>query len=168
MEKKSLRNRLDKILNNAPALKEILFSSDQIDIKRKKLTKFLADMLIATFDDDPAIPPLEWILTRDAIQVFSNILSTRNESLAGFSLLQYINDLIHKENFKQIQMPSSGFFAELDHLIRGITGKTGVYPYKIPAPSEKITNNIRIPAETFLNISPKLFLIFPIIVYSGE
>jgi len=133
MEKKSLRNRLDKILNNAPALKEILFSSDQIDIKRKKLTKFLADMLIATFDDDPAIPPLEWILTRDAIQVFSNILSTRNESLAGFSLLQYINDLIHKENFKQIQMPSSGFFAELDHLIRGITGKTGVYPYKIPA-----------------------------------
>ncbi|MCD4788269.1 MAG: KamA family radical SAM protein, partial [Desulfobacterales bacterium] len=103
------------------------------DIKRKKINKFLADMLMATFDDDPAIPPLEWILTRDAIRVFRNILSTRNESLAGFSLLQYINDLLHKENFEQIQMPGSGFFAELDHLIRGITGKTGVYTDKIPA-----------------------------------
>jgi lysine 2,3-aminomutase len=133
MEKEKIRNRLDKILNKAPALKEIIFSSDPIDIKRKKINKFLADMLIATFDDDPAIPPLEWILTRDAIRVFRNILSTRNVSLTGFSLLQYINDLLYKENFEQIQMPSSGFFAELDHLIRGITGKTGVYTDKIPA-----------------------------------
>ena len=133
MEKESIRNRLDKILSNAPVLKEIIFSSDPIDIKRKKINKFLADMLMATFDDDPAIPPLEWILTRDAIRVFRNILSTRNESLTGFSLLQYINDLLHKENFEQIQMPGSGFFAELDRLIRGITGKTGVYTDKIPA-----------------------------------
>jgi len=133
MKKESIRNRLDKILNTAPALKEIILSSDPIDIKRKKINKFLAEMLIATFDDDPAIPPLEWILTRDAIRVFRNILSTRNVSLTGFSLLQYINDLLHKENFEQIQMPSSGFFAELDHLIRGITGKTGVYTDKIPA-----------------------------------
>jgi len=133
MEKEKIRNKLDKILNTAPALKETIFSSDPIDIKRKKINKFLTDMLIATFDDDPAIPPLEWILARDAIRVFRNILSTRNESLTGFGLLQYINDLLHKENFKQIQMPSSGFFAELDHLIRGITGKTGVYTDKIPA-----------------------------------
>jgi lysine 2,3-aminomutase len=133
MEKEKIKNRLDKILNNAPVFKEIIFSSDPIDIKRKKINKFLGDMLMATFDDDPAIPPLEWILTRDAIRVFRNILSTRNESLAGFSLLQYINDLLHKENFEQIQMPGSGFFAELDHLIRGITGKTGVYTDKIPA-----------------------------------
>ena len=133
MDKESIKNRLDKILNNAPALKEIIFSSDPIDIKRKKINKFLADMLMATFDDDPAIPPLEWILTRDAIRVFRNILSTRNESLAGFSLFQYLNDLLYKENFEQIQMPGSGFFAELDHLIRGITGKTGVYTDKIPA-----------------------------------
>jgi len=133
MEKESIRNRLDKILNNAPVLKEIIFSSDPIDIKRKKINKFLSDMLMSTFDDNPAIPPLEWILTRDAIRVFRNILSTRNESLAAFSLLQYLNDLLYKENFEQVQMPGSGFFAELDHLIRGITGKTGVYSDKIPA-----------------------------------
>ena len=133
MEKEKIRNRLDKILNKAPVLKEIIFSSDPIDIKRKKINKFLFNILMATFDDDPAIQPLEWILARDAIRVFRNILSTRNESLAGFSLLQYINDLLHKENFEQIQMPGSGFFAELDHLISGITGKTGVYTDKIPA-----------------------------------
>ncbi|MBW1745997.1 MAG: KamA family radical SAM protein [Deltaproteobacteria bacterium] len=133
MDKESIKNRLDKILNNAPMLKEIIFSSDPIDIKRKKINKVLSDMLMATFDDNPAIPPLEWILTRDAIRVFRNILSTRNESLAGFSLLQYLNDLLYKENFEQIQIPGSGFFAELDHLIRGITGKTGVYTDKIPA-----------------------------------
>ena len=133
MEKEKIRNRFDKILNNAPALKEIIFSLDSIDIKRKKINKFLADMLMSTFEDEPAIPPLEWILTRDAIRIFRNIVSARNESLAGFSLLQYINDLLHKENFEQMQIPDPGFFAELDHLIRGITGKTGVYTDKIPS-----------------------------------
>ena len=113
MEKESIRNRLDKILNNAPALKEIIFSSDPIDIKRKKINNFLFDRLMATFDDDPNIPPLEWILTRDAIQVFRNILSTRNEKLAGFSLLQYINDLSNNKNVKEIQMPSSEFLWNL-------------------------------------------------------
>ncbi len=133
MGKEKIRNKFDKIFNNAPALKEITFSLDPIDIKRKKINKFLIDMLMSTFEDEPAIPPLEWILTRDAIRIFRNILSTRNESLAGFSLLQYIEDLLHKENVEQIQIPDPGFFAELDHLIRGITGKTGVYTDKIPS-----------------------------------
>jgi len=133
MGKEKIRNKFDKIFNNAPALKEIIFSLDPIDIKRKKINKFLIDMLMSTFEDEPAIPPLEWILTRDAIRIFRNILSTRNESLAGFSLLQYIEDLLHKENVEQIQIPDPGFFAELDHLIRGITGKTGVYTDKIPS-----------------------------------
>lgn len=133
MGKEKIRNKFDKIFNNAPALKEIIFSLDPIDIKRKKINKFLIDMLMSTFEDEPAIAPLEWILTRDAIRIFRNILSTRNESLAGFSLLQYIEDLLHKENVEQIQIPDPGFFAELDHLIRGITGKTGVYTDKIPS-----------------------------------
>lgn len=133
MERERIRKRLLKILGTAPVLKEIMLSADSIDLKREKIRNFLSHMLIATFDDNPTIPPLEWILTRDAIRVFRNILSIRSERLAGYSLLQYIDDLLHKEHLKDIEKPSSGFFAEIEHLLRGIMGKTGVYSEKVPA-----------------------------------
>jgi len=133
LKKEKTEKRLQTILDNIPALKEILLSFDAIDIKRRKISNLLSDMLAATFDDNPSIPPLEWILIRDTIRVFRHIISTRRERLAGFSFLQYIDDLLHKENIGDIQGPSPGFFAEFENLIRGITGKTGVYPQKIPA-----------------------------------
>jgi lysine 2,3-aminomutase len=133
MEKERIRSRLLKKLDISPPLKEILLSSDPIQVKRKSVRHFLSSMLHAIFDDDPTIPPLEWILTRDAITVFRNILSTRSEKLAGYSFLQYLHDLLHKENLKGMQKPSSGFFAEVEHLLKGIMGRSGVYEEKMPA-----------------------------------
>jgi len=133
MEKERIQKRLNKILDIAPALKENMLSLDPIETKRKKIRAFLSDMLVATFEDNPLIPPLEWIMTRDAITVFRNILSKRNERLAGYSFLVYINDLLHKGDLRGIEMPASGFFAELEHLLKGIMGKTGIYSDKIPA-----------------------------------
>ena len=90
-------------------------------------------MLVGTFNNGPPIPPLEWVLARDAIIAFRTMLSARSEKLAGYSMLEYLNGLLHKERLGDIEKPSSGFLAELEHLFRGITGKTGVYPDKIPA-----------------------------------
>jgi len=127
------RNRLLRILDLAPRLKEILLGEDSINNKRRASRRFLSDLLFATFDDDPAIPPLEWVLTRDAIRVFRNILSLRNERLAGFSLLKYLDNILNSPTNSKIPRVSSGFFAEFEHLIKGITGQTGVYPDKVPA-----------------------------------
>jgi len=134
MEKEKIRKRLLKILEIAPALKDIMLSSDGLKIKRKKIRGFLSEMLTATFEDDPKIPPLEWIMTRDAITVFRHILSTRSERLAGFSLLAYLNDILHSKDPKEVvEKPSPGFFAELEHLFRGVTGNTKIYSEKVPA-----------------------------------
>ncbi len=136
MEMERIRQRLLRILDAAPALKEIMLLSDSIDVKRNKIRKFLSHMLAATFDDDPTIPPLEWVLTRDAIMAFRNTLSNRSERLAGYSFLKYIDDLLHKGNLKGLEKPSQGFFVELEHLLRGVMGKTGVYSEK-PAAFQK-------------------------------
>ena len=130
---KDVRSRLLKVLGIAPALKAILLSAHPLEIKRKQVRDFLADMLLATFDDNPSIPPLEWVLTRDAIRVFRNILSSRSERFAGYSFLGYLNDLLNRENLYDIEEPGPGFFAEVEHLLKGVMGKTGIYPEKRPA-----------------------------------
>jgi lysine 2,3-aminomutase len=67
MENEKMRKRLLRILDMVPALKETLLSGISLEAKRKEINEYLSNMLIATFDEDPAIPPLEWVLTRDAI-----------------------------------------------------------------------------------------------------
>ena len=132
MEKDRNRKKIMKILDHAPELKKIMLSSDSLEEKRKRIRYFLADTLMITFEDNPAIPPLEWILVRNTVNVFRGILSMRSERLAGHSLLRYINDIVHKSDLKDMPSPGPGFFAELEHLMKGIVGKTGIYHEKIP------------------------------------
>lgn len=128
MDKKA-RKRLLNLLDTIPALKKIMVSDDLLEKKRRKIRNLLNTMLINTYDDNPDLPSLSWMLTRDAILVFRNIISRRSEKVAGFSFLGYLNDLIHVGEISSL--PSPDFFAELSHLINGISGQADVYP-KIP------------------------------------
>ena len=130
MEKTRIRNKLLRILDTAPALKEALLSSPSLDVQRGKIREFLSSLIVTTYDDET--PPLEWILVRDAIRVFRTLLSPRSERLVGYSFLRYIRDLLYMENLKEIEKPSPDFFAELDHLLKGLMGKSGIYPDKVP------------------------------------
>ncbi|MFC1863236.1 KamA family radical SAM protein, partial [Thermodesulfobacteriota bacterium] len=117
----------------SPELKAIMLSAYPVGLKRKRISDYLNDLNIATVYDDPDIHSLEGIQTRDAINVFKAVLSTRNERLAGHSVLNYMNDLLHKDSLKGIERPKPGFFAEIDHLIKGIMGKSAIYQDKAPA-----------------------------------
>jgi lysine 2,3-aminomutase len=131
LERNRTKERLNSILELAPELQEVFASDIPVGEKRKKARSFLSRLLTATFADNPKIPSLEWIMTRDAINVFRRILSARSERLAGFSLVEYIDGILRGKD--DIEKPAAGFFAELEHLIRGVTGKTGVYTDRIPA-----------------------------------
>jgi len=122
-----------KTLEPIPKLKKILASKDPLEKKRAKVRALLNSLLIKTFDDNPTLPSLKWVLTRDAILVFRNLISKRSEKLAQFSFLSYINDLIHDSKKNSLPQPTPDFFAELDHLIRGISGQAEVYPETAPA-----------------------------------
>ncbi len=133
MEKHKIKAKLIRILEISPPLKEILLSSDSVDEKREKISRLLGDLLDATFYDDETVPPLEWVLMRDTIRVFRSIISPRSERLIGHSFLRYVNDLLHKDDLKDFNGPEQGFLDELEHLLKGLMGKTGIYPKTIPA-----------------------------------
>lgn len=133
MEPYRIRKKLHSILDIAPGLKKILLSRDPLDVKRRKTRAFLSRLLTATFEDNPGMPSLEWILTRDAISVLRGIISERSERLSGFNFIQYLDDLLLSDDPKGIEKPTNGFLVELEHLLRGIMGKTGVYTEKVPA-----------------------------------
>ncbi len=129
----NIKKRLIHILDISPELKSIFLSKGSIEEKREKIRNFLSTMLFATFDDDPTIPSLEWVQARDSINTFKNIISKRSERIAGFSLIEYINELLHTNNPGGIEKPHPGFFAELEHLLKGIMGKSNIYPDRPPA-----------------------------------
>jgi len=131
MEK--ISNRVRRILDLDPTLKKILLSSDPLAQKRKKIRSALSMRLDAIFDGDSEIPHLKWILAKDAVMVMKSILSVRNEQLVGFSFLEYLNDLLHGSASRDVSPPSPGFLAELEHLLKGLTGRAKVYDEKIPA-----------------------------------
>jgi lysine 2,3-aminomutase len=132
MDNESIQKKMIRLLDHVPELKEILLSDDDLELKRQKMRYFLSDILFATFEDNPKIPPLEWILTRNGVNVFRNLLATRSERLANYSFLQYVSDLLHGKA-KEIEVPSPGFFAEFEHLLKSIAGKAGIYSEKPPA-----------------------------------
>jgi len=127
-----LKNKILNILQIAPPLSQILCSDEPVASKRIKIREFLAVRLLDAFDENSLIPPLEWINARNAIQAFSSIISARSDRLAQFSFLAYLDDLIHKEDWRDLPLPSNGFMAELEHILHGIMGTAGIYKEKFP------------------------------------
>jgi len=127
------RQRLLRILGIHPPLKEIILSSDSVEKKRSRLRKMLGELLGEAFNEDLSSPPLEWVLVRDSIRVFSKFISPRSEKVAGFSFLKYIDQLVNDPKNEKLIAPTQDFFAELEHLMRGMVGKAEVYPEKVPA-----------------------------------
>ena len=127
-----IQGKLHRILDTIPALKTILLSSDPLEEKRVKIREYLNEKLLATYEDDPSLPSLKWVLSRDAIRVFRNIISQRSEKVTGFSYLKYLNDLLHAGKTPDLPHPKPDFFAELDHLLSGIAGLADVYPESPP------------------------------------
>lgn len=125
------RRRLTSILSIAPHLLEIFKSQIDIEEKRSQIRNWLYHQLAESYEPNQDSPPLEYILRRDAIDVLRKVLSFRNEQLAGYSMLAYMDDLINDQTGKQTAKPSAAFFAE--HLLKGIVGKSGVYDDKKPA-----------------------------------
>lgn len=128
-----LQQRTLRILEPVPKVRDILDSDEPLETKRQKIRRALTDILANCYEDDPDLPSLEWVLTHDAVEAWRSLCSLRNESLAGFSFLSYLNNLCNGVLEPDQQLPSSGFWAELDHLVRGISKRTGIYPGQIPA-----------------------------------
>ncbi|SDO73308.1 KamA family radical SAM protein [Desulforhopalus singaporensis] len=129
------KNRLQKlrqIIALSPEIEEIFLSPLLLDEKRMQLRVYLSNMLLAVFSETDKIPPLEWIVCRDATWVMRNILTARSEELSGFSVLKYVDALLNNSSEKQPPL-TADFLAELEHLLKGIQGISNIYKEKAPA-----------------------------------
>ncbi|TKB28353.1 KamA family radical SAM protein [Desulfopila sp. IMCC35006] len=133
MNKHSKVNRLRQIIAIDKDLETILNLPKSLEEKRFLLRRHLSELLITVFDESQRLPPLEWIVCRDAIWVLRNILAPRSEELSGFSLLSYVDTLLNSTTSAGLQPVSSAFLAELEHLLKGCTGNSGIYKEKPPA-----------------------------------
>jgi lysine 2,3-aminomutase len=133
MKKQQIKNRLRNILSISPQLLDIIESSDTVEKKKDDVRTWLSGILAETYKDNSNIRPLEYILVREAISIFQKIASDRSEKLAGYSLIGYLVSLLTDSDNGVLERPTAGFFAELEHLVKGIMGKTGIYDDKAPA-----------------------------------
>ncbi len=132
-KQEEFRKRVLRILEPVPSIKDILLSKEDVDTKRTRIRSALSDLLVNSYEETPDLPSLEWVLTHDAVEAWRNLCSRRNESLSGFSFLTYLDALINGRCPANHPPPASGFFAELDRLVRGISQRTGIYPDQVPA-----------------------------------
>lgn len=125
--------KLRQIITLDSTISEIFHAKKNLEDKRLELRNHFSCLLFSLFDETIEIPSLEWIACRDATWVMRNILAKRSEELAGFSVLKYINTHINSDSPAGVPKLSPDFLAELEHLILGIKGNSGIYKEKPPA-----------------------------------
>jgi lysine 2,3-aminomutase len=132
-KQEEFRRRTVRILDMVPDIRNILLGDDNLETKRDKVRTALNAILVNSYHDTPDMPSLEWVLTHDAVEAWQNLFSQRNASLARFNFPAYLDALANGRLPTDQAPPSSAFFAELDHLVRGIARRTGIYTDHIPA-----------------------------------
>ncbi len=128
-----VKRRLLRILAPLPNFKKKLTSDFSLEKKREELREYLTNIIISNLEDDINLPSLKWVLSHEAVQVFRNLLSRRNERMSGHSFLKYLDKIINSDNYRRLEKPSPAFLAELNYLVRGLAGKAGIYPVTPPA-----------------------------------
>ncbi len=113
---------IETLWQENPELKEVLSASSTVDEARDKLFQFSKEMEWKLRSGEMDIPKLDYAQALEALKVFNNIISPRNEKLAGFSTIAYLMDLA-KGKADGI---GEGFVEEMIHLLRAIKGKAGI------------------------------------------
>lgn len=116
-----------------PEINSIFLSDRSLEEKRLRIREYLANILGAISDNSDPVRPMEWILRRDAVWVFRSIINSRSEELSGFSVLSYIDSLLNDPQAAGSHDLTTGFIAEIEHLIKGVSGLAGIYSEDPPS-----------------------------------
>lgn len=106
-----------------PEVLEILTDSSDINVARTRLFNFCKDLEWAYREGEKPLHKLDYSIALEAIKIFTNLISLRNEKIAGFSTLQYLWELANDETESGI---SEGFLQEIRHLLLAMAGKADV------------------------------------------
>ena len=118
-------NRLSQILSILPEIYRILTTSENIEEARGELFNFCKELEWDYREGSKTIHSLDFGITLEAIKVFTNLISKRNEKIAGFSTLQFLWELTHNE-IEVNKQPTEAFLEECRHLFLAMSGKSNI------------------------------------------
>jgi len=100
----------------------ILRESQDVEEGRRALFNYLKDLEWKYRRGENDLHRLEYATAMEALRVFSNLISPRNEEIAGFSTLEYLWRLANGSD----DDASPGFVEEFKHLLKAINGQAGL------------------------------------------
>jgi len=119
------KSLIEKLWRENPEVFKLLKECEDLKEARKKLFKFSKELEWKYREGEEVLHKLEYATALEAIKVFNNLISLRNEKIAGFSTLDYLWNLA-KDNQEITEEISEGFLEEFIHLFKAMEGKADI------------------------------------------
>ena len=103
----------------------ILRESRDVEDARSTLFNYLKDLEWQYRRGEIKMHRLEYAAAMEALRVFNNLISPRNEKVAGFSTLEHLRRLANGSPSSD-NGPAPGFVEEFRHLLKAINGQAGL------------------------------------------
>lgn len=108
-----------------PDIFKILKESNDLQEVRRKLFEFSKALEWKYREGDEVLHKLEYAAALESIEVFNNLISFRNEKIAGFSTLDLLRQ-IAKNSQGVLEKISEGFLEEFIHLFKAMKGRADI------------------------------------------
>jgi lysine 2,3-aminomutase len=116
---------LDNLWEYDRQVYRILQESQDVETGRTALFNYLKDLEWKYRRGEMGVPKLEYAMAMEALRVFGNLVSPRNEEIAGFSTLEYLWRLANGSLDSDDEL-CPGFVEEFKHLLKAINGQAGL------------------------------------------
>jgi lysine 2,3-aminomutase len=113
---------LDDLWEHDRQVYRILRESRDVEAGRTALFNYLKDLEWKYRRGEMDAHKLEWAMAMEALRVFNNLISPRNEEIAGFSTLEHLWRLANGGGGSDDGL-SPGFAEEFKHLLKAINGQ---------------------------------------------
>ena len=119
------KSLIEKLWRENLEIFKLLKESESLQETRQKLFQFSKDLEWEYREGKEELHKLEYATALEAIKVFNNLISLRNEKIAGFSTLDYLWSLA-KDNQGITKEVSDGFLEEFIHLFKAMKSKADI------------------------------------------
>ena len=120
-----------------PQVYDMLRTSSSLEEARRSIFIYLNQLEWSLMNSERRLHPLVDSIAREAIRVFKNIISPRNEKLTGYSALFHLWRLA-QEGSSAAASVDEGFVYEFKHLFKAINGRPDIYPAKYAEGLEQV------------------------------
>jgi len=122
--------RFDDVWRENPELHAILQESPTLGSARKRVFDYLNQRQLVFLNHDFDTHALEFATVLDCVGVMKQVISVRNENVAGCSSLSHLHEAAQGMAPRDELAP--GFIEEFRHLFRAVRGQSKLYPEPVP------------------------------------